>query len=321
VRDAILASVVDFEGTSTLGCMYPAALPPFEAADLVRRARGRLRRKRAVPVERLRDGDIGRYLIRRWEESVTDWLERAATPPELRNSDGDPILLTTDRFEIAPGARAAVAAGLEAMDGVDAMEAGSAAPDPADGDSDREATGGDRDREATGGDRAAAREFVFLKPGPPSVPERGRAVIGNARIEGSVLLVETNSIERADALRARIEGACGSHVQHRGRMHSDPRSPAAREESSRSHGPALEAPEARQMLREVKAAHYRTWLDTALPALDGRTPREAARTAAGRRDVDLLLRSMEHREARGVKAPEDRFDFGAFRRQLGIEET
>ena len=45
------------------------------------------------------------------------------------------------------------------------------------------------------------------------------------------------------------------------------------------------------------------------------TPREAVRTAAGREDVDLLLREMENMEGR---LPESaRFDFSELRRKLG----
>ena len=107
VRDAILGRVVDHEGVSLLRGVHPRSLPPIVAAEVVRRARGRLRRKRAVPVDRVRDEAIGRYLIRRWEETVAELDARHEVPPQLCNTDGDPILLTTDHFDIAPGGAAA----------------------------------------------------------------------------------------------------------------------------------------------------------------------------------------------------------------------
>jgi len=79
---------------------------------VVRRARGWLRRKREVPVERLREDRFGRYVIRRWERTVAELDARAALPPQLQNTDGDPLLLTTDEFDITPGAGPAVAAQL-----------------------------------------------------------------------------------------------------------------------------------------------------------------------------------------------------------------
>ena len=63
-RDALLARIVDHDNVSLLCGMHHRALPPSETAEVVRRARARLRRKRAVPVERLRDAGFGRHLIR-----------------------------------------------------------------------------------------------------------------------------------------------------------------------------------------------------------------------------------------------------------------
>ena len=50
--DALLARVVDHDGISLVCGTHPRPLPPIHPAEVVRRARGRLRRKRAVPVER-----------------------------------------------------------------------------------------------------------------------------------------------------------------------------------------------------------------------------------------------------------------------------
>ena len=65
----------------------------------------------------------------------------------------------------------------------------------------------------------------------------------------------------------------------------------------------------------VKARRYAAWLDQPLPALNHRTPRECVRTAAGRAEVDLLLKDMEHMEQRARGVP---FDFSTIRRELGI---
>ena len=71
------------------------------------------------------------------------------------------------------------------------------------------------------------------------------------------------------------------------------------------------SPEEERVVAEFKARHYADWADRPLPALKGRTPRECARTAAGRRMVDLLLKDMEHREHR---SPGQSFDFSTIRR-------
>jgi hypothetical protein len=54
-----------------------------------------------------------------------------------------------------------------------------------------------------------------------------------------------------------------------------------------------------------------------IPALDGKTPREAVRTGVGRHRVDVLLRDIEHRESR--LPPAQRVDLAPLRRDLGLD--
>ncbi len=282
-RDTLLARIVEHEDVSLLCGLHPRPLPPFDAAEVERRARRRLRRKRAVPVERLRDEAFGRHLIRSWEQAVAELDERCARPPELRNTDGDPLLLTTDHFEIAPGTRPAVETRIAALEDVEPPDDGE---DPS--------------------------VYVFLRPGSPQHPSWENTVIGHGRLSEETLRLETNSIRRADALRKRVEAACGERIRRRGRTHAD----------LMSLGPPAEGdlepplPEAEELLLEFKQRHYADWADQPLPALDGRTPREAARTAGGRATVDLVLRDMENREQRS--AGRAAFDFSEIRRKLRL---
>jgi hypothetical protein len=285
VRDAVLARVVDHAGESLLCGMHPRALPPRDADDLVRRARGRLRRKGAVPVERLRDEGFGRYLIRRWEEAVAGADARARILPELRNRDGDAFLLTVDHFHLAKGARAEVASRLAALEGV-------SPPEP--------------------GDEAA--EYAFLRQDDPMGGPGSNTLVGLARLTAASLRLETSSRERADELRRRVEDACRGLVSHRAREHADPLSQALAADARPLPPPP---PEAEQMIREIKERHYATWSDVSLPALGGKSPREAMRTAQGRDAVDLLLKEMENHERRFEG--EAGFDFSRLRRELGLD--
>ena len=71
-------------------------------------------------------------------------------------------------------------------------------------------------------------------------------------------------------------------------------------------------------MAEFKKRHYVRWLDQPLPALHGRTPRDAARTAAGRAKLELLLKQMEHMENHSPSVP---FDFSALCRGLRVDPT
>jgi hypothetical protein len=235
-----------------------------------------------VPPERLRDAAFVRYLARRWQEAVEVLDVRALIPPDLRNTDGHPLLLTTDHFDVGPVDRAAVEAALAGLEDAES-------PEP------------DDDPPA----------FHFLRSGNPINRGMENTVIGRAWLGDGRLHVETNSRERADALRARIEAACGERIRHRAREHTDPLSAKA----PRGRPVPPPPPEAQQFLLELRRRHYEGWADEPIPALGGRTPREAARSTAGREAVDTLLKEMENHEQRAAGG----FDFTVLRRELRLE--
>ena len=77
-------------------------------------------------------------------------------------------------------------------------------------------------------------------------------------------------------------------------------------------------PEVRgEILREFKTRHFAAWPDQSIPALDGKTPREAAKTREGRRKLDVLLKDAEHLEQ--SLDPAERFDFSDLRKELGLD--
>jgi hypothetical protein len=125
-----------------------------------------------------------------------------AFPPQLRNTDGDAFLLTTDHFAIAPGEAGAVERCLAAIPGVEA-------PDPEDD----------------------PRDYVFLREGNPMHKSWDDTVVERAWIEGSALHLETNSRERADALRAALGfnalGRASKYGSSRSANDGDPSTPGA----------------------------------------------------------------------------------------------
>lgn len=192
--DAVLARVVDHAGVSTLSGLHPRSLSPDVAAEVARLTRGRLRRRGVVPAARLQDGTIGKYLIRKWDREAARAGAERAQPPELRNTDGDPLLLTVDRFRVEPGAAREVAARLAAIDGCEPLHADT-------------------------GDLS----FDFTRPREAGRSHAMQTIVGHGRLRDGILRLETNSLRRADALRAQVEAACGDLVRHLLRDHSDPR--------------------------------------------------------------------------------------------------
>jgi hypothetical protein len=287
LRDAVLTRVVDYRGISVFSGMHPHPLPPERAAEVVERTRRWLRRKRAVPVERLRRAKTGGYLIRRWEEALDEMEAARRAPRQLSNTDGDPLIFTTDHFKIAPGSRGDIEDQLNAMEGVEP-------PDPDDEDG----------------------MYTFLRPGHAAGGGMESTVIGHARLGRGELTLETNSRERADTLRERVEAVCGEWIHHKGRELADPLSDKI-ERPSPGADRKPPTPEEQQLLLEFKERYYTDWLDQPIPALDGKTPREAVQTAEGRGRVDVLLKDIENKEQRWQ--PETATDVSRLRRELGLE--
>ena len=188
---------------------------------------------------------------------------------------------------MTPGAAAAVEARVAALDGAE--------------------------RDETIEDRT---EYAFLRPQDPPHPDGEQTVIGHVTVEPTALRLETNSVARADALCGRIETACGTRIRHRAREHTDPQA-LLKDRKEPPPPPAPGSPEARAVA-EFKRRHYARWLDQPLPALQGRTPRDAARTATGRAELELVFKQMEHMENH---APGDAFDFSPLRRELRLDIT
>jgi hypothetical protein len=95
-------------------------------------------------------------------------------------------------------------------------------------------------------------------------------------------------------------------------------SKARREEGVERRDERLEesSPEVAAALVAFKNEEYRAWLDQEIPALGGKTPRQAVKTPARRRQVEVILKEIEHRESREPEGA--RFDVRRLRADLGL---
>ena len=290
VRDAFLARVVDHDGLSVLCGLHPHPLLPQDAAEVVRRLRTKLRAK-SVPIipDKLRDEKTGRALVRAWSEAANVMHERMKRPLRLQNTDGDELLLTTDHFAFASGSEAELVQRLTSISGAEPAEAAD-----------------------------FAQRVTFLRPGNPMHQGLDNTVFGSARLDRGSLKVQSNSFKRAEELRRQVEAACGDLIRHRAREHSDPMALVGNDEAaSRSAPEDLPPEDALQVMREHKERHYATWADYPLPALAGKTPREAARTKAGRAKLDVLVKDIERAESQAPAGT--RFDCANLRKTLKLE--
>ncbi|RYH06606.1 hypothetical protein [Tropicimonas sp. IMCC6043] len=147
----------------------------------------------------------------------------------------------------------------------------------------------------------------------------GQTVLGYLELKGKALTLSVNSAERAERGRAMLMNALGDLVK----------SPLTsirtveQEMAEREEAPADEIPPdiARQIVHEHLDRHYRDTLDQPIPSLGGKTPRQAVRSAAGRKKVIAWLKHIENSSARNTESPMAEYDFQWMWEELGVLDT
>lgn len=134
------------------------------------------------------------------------------------------------------------------------------------------------------------------------------------------LVLEVTSRRRGERGRALLEEAAGGALRHRSTRFESVEKALEKHRSAPAK-PAEEIPPdvAAEVIRQYKDRHYKTWPDTPLPALDGRTPRESAGLPALRPRLVDLLKDMENMEARGARPANPAYNFGWIWTELGLE--
>jgi hypothetical protein len=201
--------------------------------------------------------------------------------PALHTSDGEELVTCLARYAFED--EAAVRAGLAGIADLEAVD-------------------------------AAYRWFRNDEP-VAGVAGAGSLTLGNVRLAGGELVLETMSRERHARGKQLLEGALGALISHRA---DETRAPTLGEPGKPSvHAPGhIPDDEERALVAEYLQDHYRRWIDMPLPALAGKTPRDAARTERGARQVEEMLKDIENTSL-GMPGGEA-LDFAALRRELGI---
>ncbi len=242
-------------------------------------------------------------------------LIRDYRPPELYTAEGHPLRLGRVRYDIRDVRRLVAAL--------------SAAPDFVE--------------ETEPGDPAGARQFTWLCTGPAErwvqeVPpphhgvmiasqriedpaRAGVASLATLRLAGDRLTIEAVSAERLAWAKGRLAELAAGAVSLRADVVQEPwrraRGGAGARRAERQ--PPAVAPEVEaQIVGQVLHRHYTAWLDQALPALGGQTPRAAARDPQRRSKLIQLLREMENHQDRARQQGKAWYDVAWIWEELGI---
>lgn len=224
-------------------------------------------------------GPICHLITQSW---LVDALERARAPlPEMRNSDGESIVMSEVRFPIAGGA-AAIAVALDGIGGFERV-----APE-------EPCWGWYEPRQPSETQAEGEGQGILIL----SQDHLGRTSLGSVEIQGDALVLSTLSQERAARGQALLAAHLADLVGAPLTSHQSVETMLAQRREA-APAPADLPPEvAAQAMHAFMDDHYRSTLDSPLPSLDGKTPRQAARTKKGRAQVVDWLKRLENSEFR-----------------------
>ena len=143
-------------------------------------------------------------------------------------------------------------------------------------------------------------------------------VLGTVKLHPEGLILECMSRERLERGKRRLLDLLQGAIRHRIDEFEDIHVGMERHAGKGGHAKPLPDARTRAMLISVMQKHMSAWPDQEIPALGGKTPREAVKTKAGREKVIGLVKDMENGESRKKKAGEPFIDLGPPLNELGI---
>jgi hypothetical protein len=291
--DIIFGQVVPVQAIAMVEAVSPFGFPPIFKTHLIQvRHRTELREHGDLALRELYFSLAETYLN--------------PPPPQLHNTDGDPLEPRTLYFD------------------VDSAQAAFDALAPLAVGTPREQLLEDAQFDAHG---AVVEALIpWVKRNDPKRSSLETVLMGRIRIRDGKLTVEVNSAERARTIRALIEKSLGSRVHYRrtrkqpleGRVPPAPPGPGIQPAPrNAAESELMQLPEVRAQLEAFQRRHYDHWPEIPLPALQGRTPLEAVRDRDGREIVEALIVQFE-RDAGAMPVPISPEVFAALRRRLGL---
>ena len=219
--------------------------------------------------------------------------------PDISNADGDDLMFHDLRFPFAKGAsQKDVVACLDKVDGF--VSIGWHNWNWLETNSSNSGTG---------------KEILL------DTQSEGFKVLGGLELKGKTLLVDVNSAQRAAAVEALITKATGELLKQplttirtvEQMMDEDD------DDASVDDADDIPAEIAQQIALQFMDQHYRETLDAPVPALGGKTPRQAVRSKAGKAKVIAWLKKLENNSDKHHNSSIEQYDFGWMWDELGLQ--
>jgi SEC-C motif len=297
--DIFYGQLAPMRGIATMAFNAGFIIPPKMKPEIIM-----LRRE-------LQDEESGRALktkdLLRYEDDVRDLYfylhERLHKPPVLQNTDGEPFVLQTIKYEIGSAQ--------VAFDALAPLAKG--------------ATKEDLLQSAKYDDEGVLREVTisWIKKGNRRMKDWDNTILGTIHISGRSMTVEVNSDERASRIRREIEKRLGLAAVYKTTevvsidLEKIWKNRATRPASDEG-GELLKDPEALRAVREMLQKQVEGWVRLKIPALGGLTPLQAVKDADGREMVEALVVQQERDVLKTFPDAATRPDMSVLRRLLKL---
>lgn len=301
--NVMFGAIFEVNGRHQTLAMSPYMLPPLAIQTLVD-VRKNLQKR--LKTKQLSDSEVSEFDIE-LREVYFSLLEPLLNPqmPKLCNTDGDPLVPQTLHFEITDPE--------EAFSALKSLSAGFVTEDELRSD-------------ATLKDgRIHEVEISWFKKSKTAKHPGSNTVLGTVKIVGTKLTVDVNSNKRASTIKRKILTALKDKVRFKTKVIEDIEGKIGRESSqTRSKSSAMPLdqlpPEALEAVKKMADAHWTKWFDDKIPALNGKTPKQAAKTKEGRELLEALLNSYEQRSGHADNETTNLFqpDIQQLRSKLGL---
>jgi hypothetical protein len=301
--DILLARLIQIDAVAMTIGSGAVLIPPRMKPELIMFRQWLLEANDPITSETLHEYD---FEIREFYFDIYNALMR---PPDLQNTDGDPFLFHTIHYEIDSPELA-----FEALKSLSVTISEEDLRD---------------DAELDQAGKIIRVTIPWSREGHKKSKALDNTILGQFEIDDRRLKVVVNSARRAEIIRKEIEKRLDKHARYKTMEILSPESmrEAMGNGEGADPGPGgepdelMNIPEVREHMEKVLFEHWNGWVDDKIPALGGKTPRQAVKNPDGRESVEALLMDAERHLAKnkqmrdiGPTAIED------VRRRLGLDE-
>lgn len=292
--DILFGNIMEVHGTCVFNMMAPYSLPSRSRELIMLMVKELELPDPEGAIDPLELFEVDIELIDFYVDFVEDLSHGPL--PALQNMDGEPFAFMKSLYTFDPSQREAVLRRLSEAEGFGELH-----------------------------DMSAAKsELIWLEApmeeGPLKDVTKGRIEIGKKFLE-----TECNSKERDNRLRKRLTDLLPGILFHQKTTNQPLDLDKMRPDSPPlAKGKVNNTLDVNQLPDDVRAAMkeqfdqmHLGWADTAIPLLNGQTPREAIRRPEAKGQVISLINDWENMQSR-MENPQFTFDFNRLRQELGL---